>query len=222
MHSKLEKILTSIKKTYPDTPFSIKIRAGYKRFIDLQKFADMINAIDLSHVTIHPKLAVNPHKDFPNITNHAISKQFVELLTHPVIINGGIISLQMANDLLNYTGAAGAMIGRQAQKYPWVFNPKYQERISTNEYIDSLKHFLTLTKEYGYAKLYMVRDQILGMVRGFSGAKQKRQELQHKISSLDDLIAFIDDLNTFFKTAEVSSIKNVTSKQVIASSELIS
>ena len=206
---KLEHILKNIKKAFPEIPFSIKIRAGYKKFLNLEKFTEMINSIDLLHVTIHPKLAVNQHKDEPNKPNHDLSKELVELTSHPVIINGEITSLQIANNFMKYTGAAGAMIGRQAQKYPWVFNESYQEKIPVQNYIADLEQFLELNQVHGFGKLYMVRDQILSMVRGFSGSKRKRQELQYKIDSLNDLKKFISDLEKSFDTEGINYVKNI-------------
>ena len=208
---KLEQILRGIKNAFPDTPFSIKIRAGYKKFLNFERFAELLNSLDLLHVTIHPKLAVSP-KDTSNTVNHEISKKFVELVDHPVIINGGINSLQMANDLLNQTGSAGVMIGRQAQKYPWVFNGKFQQEISTIEYIQGLEHFLDLNKHFGFGKLYMVRDQLLGMMRGFPGSKHKRLELQHKIESLDELFSFKIQLEEFFEEESIVRVKNIVEK----------
>ena len=206
--SKLEEILKTIRHSFNEIPFSIKIRAGYKQFLNLEKFSEMINAIDLSHVTIHPKLAINPHRDRSNEANHEISKEFVELVSHPVIINGGITSLEMTKKLLLSTKAAGAMIGRQAQKYPWVFNEKFQECIPTDDYIKGLNEFIQLNKYYGFGKLYMVRDQLSGMIRGFPGSKVKRAELQIKFSSLDVLETFIADLEQYFEIQGIISIKN--------------
>lgn len=212
---KLEQILKTIKNSFPDTPFSIKIRAGYKRYLDFEKFAELLNSLDLLHVTIHPKLAVSP-KDTLNIANHELSKEFVELVDHPVIINGGIQSLNMAEDLLNQTGGAGAMIGRQAQKFPWVFNNRFQQAISTKEYIQGLSHFLDLNKQFGFGKLYMVRDQLLGMMRGFPGSKHKRQELQHKLESIDELITFTNQLEGFFERESIERVKNIVEKRKLA------
>ncbi len=209
--SKLEDILKTIKKAFPDTPFSIKIRAGYKKYLDIEKFAEIINSIDLLHVTIHPKLAT-VSKDKSNSVNYEISKQFVKAIDHPVIINGKITSLSMAEDLMNITGSAGAMIGRQAQKYPWVFNEKYQQEIASTLFIDGLNYLLDLNKEFGFGKLHMIRDQTLGMIRGFSGSKQNRQELQHNITSLNDLYLFIEKIDKFFQENGIEKIKNIMEK----------
>ncbi len=211
----LEQILKNIKKSFPDVPFSIKIRAGYKQYLDFQKFAEMINSVDLLHVTIHPKLAINPHKDQPNTANHELSKELIELVDHPVIINGGINSLQMANELISYTKASGAMIGRQAQKYPWVFNKNFQESVPVKQYISDLEHFIELNELSGFGKLYMVRDQILGTVRGFTGSKLKRVDLQRKIDSLDNLKNFINNLENHFAEQGIEAVKNIVPKKKI-------
>ena len=58
----------------------------------------------------------------------------------------------------------------------------------------------------------MVRDQILGMVRGFSGSKQKRQDLQHKIESLGDISQYIDNLESYFAIQGIESIPNIIPK----------
>lgn len=214
--SALEEILKTITHTFPDVPFSIKIRAGYKKLIDFDKFTEMINAINLSHITIHPKLAVNLNKNYPNSVNHEFSSQLVELSDHPVIINGDITSLSMADELVAKTNAKGSMIGRQAQKYPWVFNKNYQEMVPAKVYINDLIHFISLNKEFGFRKLYMVRDQILGMVRGFPGSKLKRSEIQTKLSSLDELEAFILNVENHFKSTGIEFIKNIVTKTTVS------
>lgn len=210
--SNLEEILKTIRSSFPDVPFSIKIRAGYKQILNLEKFSEMINSIELLHVTIHPKLAVNTNKEITNKPNHSISKELVELVTHPVLINGGIASLEMAKNLLKYTKAKGAMIGRQAQKYPWVFNENYQNFIPVSEFIKGLHHFIDLNEEFGFGKLYMVRDQILGMIRGFKGSKMLRSELQIKIESLSNLENYLERVERHFFEQGIEKIYNTPEK----------
>lgn len=206
---KLEKILISIKKNFPDIPFSIKIRAGYKKLLNFKALSEILNSLELLHVTIHPKLAINPNKDSLNNADHSISKTLVELVNHPIIINGGINSLEMANILLKETNAAGTMIGRQAQRFPWVFNSKYQKSVPNSEYITGINHFLDLSEYFGVKNFNMVKDQIFSMVRGFNGSKQQRINFPNKIQSIETIRKFVTNIEEYLINSDIDQVFRV-------------
>jgi hypothetical protein len=62
------------------------------------------------------------------------------------------------------------------------------------------------TNEYGFSKLSIVRDQISNIIRGFKGSKLKRQELQVKLTSFNQLSRFIDKLEEFFVEKNIKEI----------------
>lgn len=57
--------------------------------------------------------------------------EVVEGVTIPVFANGDIESAQQAKAVLDYTGAAGLMIGRGAQGQPWLFR-QIRDLLDTN------------------------------------------------------------------------------------------
>lgn len=207
----LEQILKGIIKSFPDMPFSIKMRAGYKSYSNIERLTEVLNSLDLLMVTIHPKLAVA--SETINKVDHSITKKYVELLNHPVIVNGDITSLKNEKELVEMTKASGSMIGRQAMRFPFVFNKKYQNEIHVTDFISGLKEILDLTLNHGFGKLHMIRDQILSMVRAFPGSKIKRSELQFKLHSINDLYLFVENLENYFKEKEIEYIPRIISKK---------
>ena len=207
----LEKILKGITKSFPDIPLSIKMRSGYKSEFNINKVSEILNSLDLLMVTIHPKLAVVPKGD-SNLANHSFTKTLVENISHPVIANGGINSLENAKMLQIKTNSSGTMIGRHAMKFPFVFNNKFQSSVPVDEFISGIYEILNLTMKHGYSKLYMVRDQILNLVRAFQGSKLKRTELQIKLESLDPLFAFVENLQHYLIESNITEIPRIISK----------
>lgn len=201
----LERIVqTTLTKT--DLPFSLKVRRGFLEPLDLIMFAEFLNSVDLLMVTFHPRLAKESYK---TPANHEITQTFIELVDHPVVANGSIMSLADVSDVLELTGAAGTMIGRMARRFPWVFNPIYQGGIYSDTYVKSLNHFLDLSKKYGYPSEGFVRGQLMHFLRGFPGAKLFRTRLQTGVEDISQLYGLVDSVDQYLERTGVTSISKV-------------
>ncbi|MHA2364503.1 MAG: tRNA dihydrouridine synthase [Candidatus Hodarchaeales archaeon] len=203
----LEEIIRTIKIKFPDVPFSIKIRAGYKLPLNMPKFAEMLNSFDLLMVTIHPRLAINPSKE--NIDKN-LTRLLVSECNHPVIVSGNITSLDKAILLKNETKTAGTMIGRSARRFPWIFSPKYQEGISVADFYTGLHHFIDLNERFGYSTLSTVRKQILQFLHGFPGSSQLRKQIHEKNLEFGELRRFVEEIKIQLDDSGVTLIPGIT------------
>lgn len=202
----LENIINIVKKTIPEKPFSLKIRAGYQSVIDIKKFSEILNSFDLLMITIHPRLAINSYQDK---ANHELTQQLVDDCDHPIIANGSINSLESAKKLQHETGAAGTMIGRVARRYPWVFSPKHQKIIKSKNFINNLHYFLDLSEKFGYPNVSFLRGQLVSFIRGFAGSSQFRNQIHLKVKKFEDFRMFVNKINTSLDTKGILEIQNV-------------
>lgn len=101
--------------------FSIKMRLGVDSPQDSLGLVDIINAMPLRHVTIHPRTAVQQYKGDLLLSEMA---DFASQLHHPVIFNGEIST---PSDIAALTsGFAGVMVGRGLLGRPSLF-AEYRE-----------------------------------------------------------------------------------------------
>ena len=101
-------------------PVTLKIRTGWDR--------DSINALAIGNIaqdsgiqalTIHGRTR---QCRFAGSAEYDTIAEVAASLHIPVIANGDICTPEQARDVLDYTGAAGVMIGRAAQGNPWIFS----------------------------------------------------------------------------------------------------
>jgi len=113
-----EKILSQVVQAV-DVPVTVKIRSGWD--------AQHNNAIHIAHIaeqcgaqaiTIHGRTRTNGYSVPAEYETARQIKQFVRI---PVIVNGDIDTHTKLQNILAYTDADGAMIGRAALGHPWIF-----------------------------------------------------------------------------------------------------
>jgi nifR3 family TIM-barrel protein len=100
-------------------PLTAKIRLGTD--LDEEKltsFCCMLEDEGIDMISIHARLK---HESFARNPRWACIARVKERLTIPVIANGGIFSVQDAQECLRVSGADGLMLGRGAVIRPWLF-----------------------------------------------------------------------------------------------------
>ncbi len=103
-----------------DVPVTVKIRTGtdpeQKNAVSIAKIAQDAG---VAAITVHGRTRKCKFVGAVEYDTIAEVKQAVSI---PVIANGDIDSPQMAQHVIDYTGADAVMIGRAAQGRPWLFN----------------------------------------------------------------------------------------------------
>lgn len=102
-----------------EIPVTLKIRTGWdKNNKNAVKIAQISENCGISALTIHGRTRACK---FEGQAEYDTIKSVKQAVNIPVIANGDIDSAKKAEQILNYTGADGVMIGRAAQGNPWIF-----------------------------------------------------------------------------------------------------
>jgi len=100
-------------------PLTVKIRLGSELDDEkLRSFCTMLEDEGIDMLSVHARLKNESFARQPRWESIAGIKKW---LTIPVIVNGGIFSVQDAETCLAVSGADGLMLGRGAVIRPWLF-----------------------------------------------------------------------------------------------------
>lgn len=150
---------------YSDIEFSLKMRLGVESPDEWHVSADAVNALPLSHVTVHPRTARQQYQ------GELWLDEFAALLAgsaHPVIYNGDITHPSHIDDILSrYPSLAGVMIGRGLFSRPSIV----AEWLAGEEWDESRRHEAMMrlhSMVYGHYRDTLSGDaQVLGKVKPF-------------------------------------------------------
>lgn len=150
---------------YSDIEFSLKMRLGVESPDEWRVSADAVNALPLSHVTVHPRTARQQYQ------GELWLDEFAALLAgsaHPVIYNGDIAHPSHIDDILSrYPSLAGVMIGRGLFSRPSIV----AEWLAGEEWDESRRHEAIMrlhSMVYGHYRDTLSGDaQVLGKVKPF-------------------------------------------------------
>jgi tRNA-dihydrouridine synthase B len=99
-------------------PVTLKIRTGidrdHRNGVDV---AEIAQSCGISMLTVHGRTRADK---FTGEAEYETLRDIVRAVDIPVIANGDITSVEKAERVLNYSGAAGVMIGRAAQGQLWL------------------------------------------------------------------------------------------------------
>ncbi len=106
----IESLNDEMNGAYKDVKFSLKMRLGAEAPDEWQASAEAINALPLTHVTLHPRTARQQYEGDLHMDQFA---RFLESSRHPVIYNGDLTEPVHIDDILTrYPLLGGVMIGR--------------------------------------------------------------------------------------------------------------
>lgn len=115
-------------KEYGDSiEFSIKMRLGVNDPVEALELVDILNAMPLRHIAIHPRTASQQYKGELRLDSLAV---FTHKLRHPVIFNGEISTPADIHALTSRYD--GVMVGRGLLRRPTLFAEYRTERELTN------------------------------------------------------------------------------------------
>ncbi len=152
---------------------SVKTRIGYDKPIT-QEWISLLSSSETDFISLHGRTLKEMYGGSSNIEELKIAAL---TSTKPLLVNGDITSLEKAWEVINYTKAAGALIGRASFGNPWVFLPK--KEVSIAEKFDTLlKHAELFVKVYPHTSDFVRLRKHLGWyAKGFEGASEVRNNL---------------------------------------------
>ncbi len=117
--ARLEAVAREIRRR-TDLPFTAKIRLGPGPDTDeLKRRVTMLEDLGLDGLYVHARFDREPFSRRPK---WELIRKVKDRLCIPVIVNGGIFSVENAVKCLEQSGADGLMIGRAAAVTPWIFS----------------------------------------------------------------------------------------------------
>lgn len=114
----VERILKAVVAAV-DVPVTLKIRTGPD--------SDNLNGIEVAQIAEQSGIAAlavhgrTRAQRFKGDAEFNTIREICEKISIPVFANGDVTDPQQALDVMEFTGAAGLMVGRGAQGNPWIF-----------------------------------------------------------------------------------------------------
>lgn len=181
----LEKLVSAVVKRVR-VPVSVKTRLGWdENSIKIIEVARLLESCGVKMLTVHCRTRSQTHKTQPDWSWIPKIKEVVSI---PVILNGGVFTPEDAKRAFDETGCDGVMIARGAIQNPFIFKQAkellskgFYSEISLQERIDTLLDQLRLAiKIKGERKgVIEFRKHYSGYLKGFFGAAKLRSELMN-------------------------------------------
>ncbi|WP_104722176.1 tRNA dihydrouridine synthase [Helicobacter mesocricetorum] len=191
--NKLTIILTFLKKISKIPYLSVKVRLGFDKKIPLE-IANALNDCPIDYVVVHGRTKSDGYKK-EKIDYQAI-KTMKSILKCPLIANGEINSPKIAQEVKEFTGADGLMIGRAAIQKPWIFTQikdNLEESITLRKQV-TLEHFDRSIEFRGDYGAIMFRKNLHAYSKGLEGAG----EFRNKINTLTNPTQMRESILEFF------------------------
>lgn len=197
-----EPLVTNILNTVTtavDVPVTLKIRTGTNDDnINAIRIARIAEAAGIQMLSIHGRTRQQLYK---GMAEYDTIRDVVRTVNIPVIANGDIDSPQIAARVLQYTKAAGVMVGRAGQGNPWIY-AQIDHYLDTGQELPPpdiseigqvlLEHIQALHQFYGELQgLRIARKHIGWYLDTVTNSTQLKQQLMQVESASQqcDLIA---------------------------------
>ncbi len=189
----MSRVIETIKKYSNKEYTSVKSRLGFNEKIAAD-IARSVEGAGADFITFHGRTRAGKYKAAIDYTPIKEAKEAVNI---PVIANGDITSLEIAQHVRAYTGCDGIMIGRGAVGNPWIF---YQLKNSLNTVEKEkvreivLRHYDLMYEFYGDKGVSIFRKHLHTYSKGFPAAS----EFRDKINRIDDYSHLRELISHFF------------------------
>lgn len=198
----LDKMVAILRliRTHTTIPYtSAKVRIGFDSKIPTE-IAHALNDAPIDFVVVHGRTKSDGYKK-ERIDYEAI-RQMKQILHVPVIANGEIDSYEKAQEVRDYTGADGLMIGRAAVVKPWIFAQIKEGMSEASLELRrevALEHFDKTIAFRGEFGAVMFRKNLHAYSKGLAGAS----EFRDKVNSLTSPALMREAMEEFFSASQV-------------------
>jgi tRNA-dihydrouridine synthase len=103
----------------PEVAFSVKMRLGQDSEEEGLAVMDIVNAMPLLHLTLHPRLGRQQYK---GVADREAFLRLMAVCRHPMVYNGDV--RDMSDDVWRVEGLKGVMVGRGLLARPWMTGDK--------------------------------------------------------------------------------------------------
>ncbi|TAK03778.1 tRNA dihydrouridine synthase DusB [Patescibacteria group bacterium] len=203
-------IVKAIREAVP-VPVSVKIRTGWSDPADCLAFAPVLEQAGAALITIHGRTKA---QGYAGVSDWARIAEVKRLVSIPVLANGDAHTAPRVVEMLEATGADGAMVARGALGNPWIFAQaddllagRPPREVTTEERIRVVKaHARLHVEQYGDPStslrvglsqskpergVHTFRKHLSWYFKGQRGAKLFREKLM-RVSTLAELDAALD------------------------------
>jgi tRNA-dihydrouridine synthase B len=191
-------------------PVTLKIRTGtHPEKRNAKTIGQIAEASGIQMLTIHGRTRACR---FLGQAEYDTIAEVVQSIKIPVIANGDIKDLASARKVLDYTKAAGIMVGRGVQGQPWLIkalvcetqNQAYTEPGFDEKILIIQKHMSLLYQFYGVSKgVKIARKHMTWYLENLELNRHHKQAF-NTLANIDEQRSFIEDLAIFFKEGNVA------------------
>ncbi len=190
----MARVIETIKRYSKKRYTSVKSRLGF----DIKIASDIAKKVQdagADFITFHGRTRAGKYKA---PIDYAPIKEAKEAVDIPVIANGDITSLEVAEYVREFTDCDGIMIGRGAVGNPWIF---YQIKNSLQEVSKEkiaqivLRHYDLMIEFYGKKGVTIFRKHIHNYSKGLPNAS----EFRDAINRVEDQRVVREMIEKFFK-----------------------
>lgn len=114
---KVDAVLGELREACPGL-FTVKMRIGFEDTRHFDELLSLINKHSVDLLSLHGRTVKEMYR---SQVHYDCIKRAAEAADCPTLANGDVTSAKRAREILDYTGAAGVMIGRHAIRNPWIF-----------------------------------------------------------------------------------------------------
>ncbi len=180
----MQKMVEEIVKTVK-LPVTVKTRIGWdENSIMIIEVAKRMEDAGAQALTVHCRTRSQAHK---GEADWSWIPKIKEVVSIPVVLNGGVFSAEDVKRAFNETGADGVMIARGAIEHPWIFTEakelltygkiktKITPELRIKTALKHLKYEIKIKEER--RAVIPFRKFYTGYLKGLYGSSKIRQEL---------------------------------------------